>query len=184
MTKKLLAAEGIAVAAGATSGDGDHLGPADRRRLGLPGGRVVDVGVLEAPDGTLLVSPALEIRVAADHDFFDYQAKYEQGITRFVVPADLDEATTVRLRGDAIRVFRTLGCAGLPRVDFFVAPGGGLTVNEVSTMPELTAMSKFPRMWQAAGLPYRKLLDVLIRTALRPSGRPARALASWPGHGA
>jgi D-alanine-D-alanine ligase len=219
-SKRILATDGIAVADSVVVRDGDEIGEADRRRLGLPvfvkparggssvgvsrvdgweglpaaiatarlcdakvlveaavPGREIDVGVLETPDGRLLAGPPLEIRLTAGYGFFDYQAKYEKGITDFVVPADLDADTTARLKDEAVRVFRTLGCAGLLRVDFFVAPDGRLTVNEVNTMPGLTSMSQFPRMWQAAGLPYPDLLDLLVRTALRTTGQPARAAA-------
>jgi D-alanine-D-alanine ligase len=140
-------------------------------------GREIDVGILETPDGRLLASPPLEIRVDERHGFFDYRAKYHEGITEFVVPADLDPATTARLQDEALRVFRTLGCTGLLRVDFFRTPDGTLVVNEVNTMPGMTAMSQFPRMWQAAGIAYPDLLDILISTALR-AGRPAGVPAS------
>ncbi|MEV4637767.1 D-alanine--D-alanine ligase family protein [Actinoplanes sp. NPDC049548] len=142
---------------------------------GVPG-REIDVGVLELPDGRLVASPPLEIRVAGHHGFFDYDAKYREGLTEFVIPADLDPDTTEWLGAEAIRVFRTLGCAGLLRVDFFVDPVRGLTVNEVNTMPGLTAMSQFPRMWKAAGTPYPELLGLLVATALAGARRPAPAL--------
>jgi D-alanine-D-alanine ligase len=135
-------------------------------------GREIDVGVLELPDGEIVASPPLEIRVATDHGFFDYQAKYQQGITEFQVPADLGPEETRNLQEEAVRVFRSLGCAGLLRVDFFLAPDGELTVNEVNTMPGLTDMSQFPRMWQAAGTPYPQLLDLLLRTAVAHKHKP------------
>ena len=212
-TKKILAAEGIAVAGGAVlRHPGDELTGADRERLGLPvfvkpacggssigvsmvrdwaelpaavaaarrtdpkviveaavPGREIDVGVLERPGGELVAGPALEVRIAARHPFFDFAAKYRDEGTTFVVPADLDEATTAVLESTALRVFRALGCAGLLRVDFFLPVVGGAvvpTVNEVNTMPGLTALSQFPRMWQAAGTSYGELLDLLLRTAL------------------
>ena len=220
-TKKILAAEGIAVADGVVlRGDDDEVTPADREALGLPvfvkpsrggssigvsrvddwarlpeaieaarlcdtkvlveagvPGREIDIGVLELPDGRLVVSPPLEIRVAADHGFFDYDAKYREGLTEFVVPDDLDAGTLELLSAEAVRVFRTLGCAGLLRVDFFVEPGS-LTVNEVNTMPGFTAMSQYPRMWKAAGTAYPELLDLMIETALAGARRPAPALPS------
>jgi len=221
-TKKILAAEGIAVADGVVlRDDADEVSAADREELGLPvfvkparggssigvsrvddwaalpgaveaarlcdtkvlveagvPGREIDIGVLELPDGRLVASPPLEIRVAADHGFFDYDAKYREGLTEFVIPADLDAPTMELLAAEAVRVFRTLGCAGLLRVDFFVEPGKSLTVNEVNTMPGFTAMSQYPRMWQAAGTAYPELLDVLIETALAGARRPAPALPS------
>jgi D-alanine-D-alanine ligase len=213
-TKKILAADGIAVADGVVLRERETVTATERKRLGLPvfvkpsrggssigvsrvddwarldaavevarlsdakvlveaavPGREVDVGVLQMPDGRIVASPPLEIRVATGHAFFDYQAKYQHGITDFQVPADLPPEETQRLQEEAVRVFRSLGCAGLLRVDFFLAADGSLTVNEVNTMPGLTAMSQFPRMWQAAGTPYPELLDLLVRTALsRRSG--------------
>ena len=74
---------------------------------------------------------------------------------------------TARLQDMARRAFVALDCAGLARVDFFVGPDGGLTVNEVNTMPGFTPSSMFPRMWAATGLDYPALVDRLVSTALR-----------------
>jgi D-alanine-D-alanine ligase len=136
-------------------------------------GREVDIGVLERPDGELTVSPPMEILPSVDHAFFDYQAKYDDTTTRFDVPAKLDPAVIAGLGEDALRVFRELDCAGLLRVDFFVAEDGTRILNEVNTFPGFTSHSQYPRMWQAVGLTYDALLDVLISTAQRRS-RPPR----------
>jgi len=122
--------------------------------------------VLERPGGALEVSPPLEIRPSTEHVFFDYQAKYADTATVFDVPAGLDPATTHAIGQDALRVFRELGCSGLLRVDFFLRPDGTRILNEVNTFPGFTSVSQYPRMWQAAGLGYRDLLDVLVDTAL------------------
>jgi D-alanine-D-alanine ligase len=144
-------------------------------------GREIDVGVLEHPDGRILTSPPLEIRIADGHTFFDYSAKYQDSATIFDVPA-LDDDIAAALNETAARVFRVLGCAGLLRVDFFVsrAPDGRVVaaVNEVNTMPGMTAVSQFPRMWQAAGTPYPRLLDLLVETATRGTRSLSGAIAS------
>jgi D-alanine-D-alanine ligase len=134
-------------------------------------GREIDIGVLERPGGELEVSPPMEILPTAGHSFFDYAAKYADAATVFDVPAALDPATTHALGRDALHLFRELGCAGLLRVDFFLRPDGTRIVNEVNTFPGFTSVSQYPRMWQAAGLGYPDLLDVLVDTALarRPS---------------
>ncbi len=142
---------------------------------GVPG-REVDIGVLELPDGRLLTSPPLEIKVVEEHGWFDYDAKYESGITDFVVPAELDPQIAERLATMALDVFLELGCSGLLRVDFFLPEVDGVlvpTVNEVNTIPGLTSMSQFPRMWQAAGTSYPELLDILIETARARGPVPA-----------
>lgn len=128
-------------------------------------GREIDIGVLELPDGTLAVSPPLEIKVPAGA-LFDYAAKYSDPTTVFEVPAELDGATLDRMGKLAVQAFETLDCAGLLRVDFFLRPDGELVFNEVNTFPGFTAASQYPRMWQAVGVSYRQLLDTLIDTAL------------------
>lgn len=129
-------------------------------------GREIDIGVLERPSGDLEVSPPMEILPSTQHTFFDYQAKYADSATVFDVPAKLDPTTTHALGQDALHLFRELGCSGLLRVDFFLRPDGTRVINEVNTFPGFTSLSQYPRMWQAAGLAYGDLLDVLVDTAL------------------
>jgi D-alanine-D-alanine ligase len=142
-------------------------------------GREVDVAVLEHPDGRLECGPPLEIRVDGA-GFFDFESKYG-GDADFRIPADLPAETTARLHQQAMRAFEVLGCSGLLRVDFFLRTGstGALepVVNEVNTFPGFTALSQYPRIWQAAGLSYPDLLGVLIDTALSPAGAGATARA-------
>lgn len=128
-------------------------------------GREVDLGVLEFPDGRLEAGPPLEIRVTEGHTFFDYDAKYEDTDTTFDIPARLDPDLTALLQDYAVRVFESLGCAGLLRIDFFLRGGTAPVINEVNTFPGFTAASQYPRIWAAAGLPFRDLLTVLITTA-------------------
>jgi D-alanine-D-alanine ligase len=141
-------------------------------------GREVDIGVLERPGGIIDVSPPMEILTSDEHVFFDYEAKYDDTATVLDVPAKLDPAITERLSQDALTVFRALDCSGLLRVDFFVRPDGTVVLNEVNTFPGFTSASQYPRMWQAAGLSYSDLLDVMVETACWRAGQrlaPARA---------
>ena len=142
-------------------------------------GREVDLGVLEYPDGRLEAGPPLEIHVAGDHTFFDYEAKYEDGPSTLEVPARLDPALTARLQDYAVRVFESLGCTGLLRIDFFLRDGVEPVINEVNTFPGFTSASQYPRIWRAAGIEFRDLLTVLITTALAR----ANARAAVPGIG-
>ncbi|MFJ1705880.1 D-alanine--D-alanine ligase family protein [Kitasatospora sp. NPDC088346] len=139
-------------------------------------GREVDVAVVEHPDGTLHAGPPLEIRLGGGRAFFDHDAKYHDGSTRFEIPARLPDGLGARLQEMALEVFEALGCSGLLRVDFLLRDGVRPVVNEVNTFPGFTAASQFPRIWAAAGLDYADLLDLLIDTALaRAAGRPSRA---------
>ncbi len=128
-------------------------------------GREVECGVLDGPGGPQASVPA-EVRVSAEHAFYDFEAKYLEDATELDVPADLPAETTARLQEMALRAFAALDAEGLARVDFFVGPDGELTINEVNTMPGFTPTSMFPRMWAATGVDYPALVDRLLQAAL------------------
>jgi D-alanine-D-alanine ligase len=132
-------------------------------------GREIDLAVMEFPDGRVDVAPALEIHADPEQPFFNAAAKYDSGVTRFVVPAPLESALAARLRSTAIEVFEALGCSGLARVDFFVPADGSPLVNEINTFPGFTPASQFPRMWAAAGLSYAEVVENLLQTAAAKS---------------
>ena len=99
--------------------------------------------------------------------FLDYTEKYSStGNVKFVVPAPLTKAMTTRIQKMAIRAFQSVDGSGLARVDFFVTrEGGELIINELNTMPGLTEVSGYPKMWEASGLPFARLLETLIDLA-------------------
>ncbi|WP_242089402.1 D-alanine--D-alanine ligase [Curtobacterium sp. DN_7.5] len=132
-------------------------------------GREVDVAVLERVTGELVVGPPLEVLNDAA-GFFDADTKYD-GSARFVLPAPLEPAVAERIDTVARTLFARLGCAGLARVDCFVTPEGEVVLNEVNTMPGLTARSQLPKMFAAVGIDYPELLSGLVETARRPSTR-------------
>lgn len=130
-------------------------------------GDEVDLGVLQQLDGSLVVGAPLRIVTEDSTAFFDYTAKYTAGGgATLEVPAQIPDAATERLRELAMLAFRTLDCEGLARVDFFLAADGTITLNEVNTLPGLTAFSQYPRMWQAVGVSYTELLSRLIDRAV------------------
>ncbi|BEL11738.1 D-alanine--D-alanine ligase family protein [Actinoplanes sichuanensis] len=129
-------------------------------------GREIECGVLEgeaggAPDASVLS----EIHID-DVEWYDFETKYLVG-GRYTVPADLPHDLTRQIQDYSVRTFVALDCAGLARVDFFVTEAGEIFLNEINTMPGMTPNSMFPRMWTATGLEYPKVVDRLIRTALR-----------------
>src|SRR5215213_3132040 len=95
--------------------------------------------------------------------FLDYTEKYSNtGNVSFVVPAPLSKPMTTKIQQMAIRAFQSVDGAGLARVDFFLTRDGGeLVINELNTMPGLTEVSGYPKMWEASGLPFPRLLEVL-----------------------
>jgi D-alanine-D-alanine ligase len=134
------------------------------------GAREIECGVLESLDGTPETSVPAEIIVGAEHEFYDFAAKYlPEEHTELAVPADIPEDRAAELREMAARAFEAIGCEGLARVDFFWMPDGSLVLNEVNTMPGFTPTSMYPRMWAATGVDYPALVDRLIQLALQRS---------------
>jgi D-alanine-D-alanine ligase len=132
-------------------------------------GEEVDVGVLQLADGTLVTGATLRVHPAADKAFFDFAAKYTAGGVQFEVPASLDAEVAQRIDRLAREAFTALGCDGIARVDFFLGADGSLVVNEVNTLPGLTARSQYPRMFAVIGMPLPAVLDVLLDRALAVS---------------
>jgi D-alanine-D-alanine ligase len=95
-------------------------------------------------------------------EWYDYAAKYEMEL---VVPARLPEPVREEVRRLACDTFLRVGCTGLARVDFFVE-GETVLVNELNTMPGFTRTSVFPKLWEAAGLPFPALCGRLIELAV------------------
>jgi D-alanine-D-alanine ligase len=133
------------------------------------GGRELECGVLEFPDGTVRASTVGEIRVVGvrgrEDPFYDFATKYLDDAAELDVPAKIDDDVSEAIRELAIRVFRAIDCQGLARVDFFLTEDGPL-INEVNTMPGFTTISMYPRMWAASGMDYPTLLATMIDTAL------------------
>jgi D-alanine-D-alanine ligase len=99
--------------------------------------------------------------------FLDYTEKYaETGHVKFVVPAPLPKSLIARIQRMALQSFQSVDGAGLARVDFFLTRDGKrLLVNELNTMPGLTEVSGYPKMWAASGMAFPRVLDRLIELA-------------------
>jgi D-alanine-D-alanine ligase len=106
--------------------------------------------------------------VVPGKEYYDYEAKYTAGMMSFTIPADLDEVGTREVRDLAVRSFAAIDCAGYARCDFFVERASGrVLVNEINTIPGMTTMSAFPRLWEATGLGNRDLIDEIVALGLR-----------------
>ncbi|MBB4039513.1 D-alanine-D-alanine ligase [Microvirga flocculans] len=146
----------------------------------VTGAREIECSVLEDAAGSVKASPLGEIVPASSHGFYSYDAKYIDADGALLrIPAELPAGQADRLRELAIETFRVLGCEGLARVDFFVDPKNesDLFINEVNTLPGFTAISMYPKLWEAGGLPQSELMEVLIGHAIaRHARRNALAL--------
>ena len=107
--------------------------------------------------------------------FLDYTEKYAgTGNVEFVVPARIPKATMKKIQQMAIRAFQAIDGSGLARVDFFLRPDGSLLLNEINTLPGLTDVSGFPKMWAASGIPFPRVIDQLIELAIERHRERAR----------
>ncbi|NUN52568.1 MAG: ATP-grasp domain-containing protein, partial [Planctomycetaceae bacterium] len=105
-------------------------------------------------------------QLVVNADWYDYEAKYEPGGMDLVVPAPIGAEAIARVRELAADVYRSCGCTGLARCDFFVAGDGEVLVNELNTIPGFTETSVFSKLFEATGLPYPGLCDRLVELAL------------------
>lgn len=105
--------------------------------------------------------------VIPQKDFYSYEAKYvDENGAILEIPAKLSKAKQKEMRELAVKVFKTLCCEGMSRVDFFLTSEGKLIINEINTIPGFTNISMYPRLWEASGIPYTKLINILIQLAI------------------
>jgi D-alanine-D-alanine ligase len=117
---------------------------------------------LDAPEASI---PG-EIVLLKGAGWYDFEAKYADGGMELQIPGRLAPETAETVRRLAVETFLRVGCAGLARVDFFVEDGGRVLVNELNTLPGMTPTSAFPKLWEAAGVPWPQACDRLIALAL------------------
>jgi len=113
--------------------------------------------------------------VVPGHEFYDYDDKYRDDKAKLLIPAPVPDAIAQEVRRLAVEAFRLCGLSGMARVDFFLERGTDrVLVNELNTLPGFTAISMYPKLWEASGLPLPALLDELIRLALARKERRER----------
>jgi D-alanine-D-alanine ligase len=163
----------------------DHAATFDRKLVveqgvGGPGAkpREFEVSVLgnDRPEASVVGE------IVPNREFYDYESKYTESPENPslpIIPAKLTKAEAKEIREMAIAAFRACDCAGLARVDFLMGPaatgkaGAGkgkkkarVYINEINTMPGFTSISMYPKLWQASGVSYKKLIDRLIELAI------------------
>jgi D-alanine-D-alanine ligase len=95
--------------------------------------------------------------------FYDFESKYvSKDASSIHIPAKLTEDQIVEIRVTATKAYLTLGCEGLARVDFFLSNDGHIMINEINTIPGFTPISMYPKMWEATGVGYTELIELLI----------------------
>lgn len=138
----------------------------DRRVLiqrGIQNAREIEVSVLGNDDPQASVPGEVE----PSREFYSYESKYVDGTSGLLIPAPLPTETSERIRQIAVRAYKAIDCAGMARVDFLLERDTNIIyLNEINTIPGFTQISMYPKLWEATGLPYVKLVDRLIELAL------------------
>ncbi len=99
-------------------------------------------------------------------EFYDYDSKYKDMASVTVTDPKLPKDATEVIRRAAVRIFSAMDCYGLSRVDFFVRETGEVIFNEINTLPGFTAISMYPKLWEARGIEPERLVEMLIENAM------------------
>lgn len=126
-------------------------------------GREIECSVL----GNTQPRASLPGEVIPFREFYDYADKYLEGKTGFGIPADLPEEISQKIQSLAVEAFKAVEGWGMARVDFFIEQKSGkIFLNELNTIPGFTQISMYPKLWEASGIPFSRLLEDLIQLGL------------------
>ena len=119
------------------------------------------VGILEKDD-KLVATEILEFRTHTE--WYDYEAKYTKGMTEFIIPAELSDEMTQKVKDISIQAFKVCGCSGVSRVDFLITEDTPYIL-EVNTSPGMTDTSDLPAQASAMGISYDELVEIILQSA-------------------
>lgn len=139
-------------------------------------GREIEVAVLGNDDPVASVPGEIIFL----KEYYDYEAKYMDGLSNWKAPAEIPAETTRTIQELAVAAFRSIDCAGMARVDFFLARGSNqVYVNEINTIPGFTRFSMYPKLWELSGIGFTELLDRLVDLALEKHQEKKRNQTSF-----
>lgn len=124
-------------------------------------GKGLTVGVLEDGD-KMFATEIIEFRTKTE--WYDYEAKYTAGMTEFIIPAELSEEMTKKVKQIAVDAFKACDCRGVSRVDFMVADDKAYVL-EINTSPGMTDLSDLPAQSNAMGIDYDTLVQIILNGA-------------------
>ncbi len=154
----------------------------DRRVLierGVTNAREIEVSVLgnDEPEASVCGE------ILPSREFYSYESKYIDGTSGLEIPAKLANETTEQIREYAVRAYKLIDCAGMARVDFFVEKETNkIYLNELNSIPGFTKISMYPKLWEASGMPYAKLVDRLIELAMERKAERDRTSHTYRSH--
>lgn len=127
-------------------------------------GREIGCGLMIV-EGKEYVFPLTEI--VSKKDFFDYEAKYTNGMSDEITPAPIDEASAEKIRSMAVKAYRMCRCSGVVRIDFILADDGTPYMIEINTIPGMSAASIVPKQVTTMGMSLGEMFDLVIKDSLK-----------------
>jgi len=121
-------------------------------------GKEITVGILDN-------KPLPIIEIKPSHNLYDYDCKYTEGMSDYIVPAELSDSIERSLSEDALKIYKTIDCRHYARVDFRLNDEGQHYLLEINTLPGMTSTSLLPKAAVAAGLEFPDLIDTIIKLA-------------------
>jgi D-alanine-D-alanine ligase len=147
---------------------------------GIRNAREIEVSVM-GNDEPIASVPG---EVLPSREFYSYESKYVDGTSGLVIPASLPGEIAAKICDYAVRAYKAIDCAGMARVDFFVEKDTDrIYLNELNSIPGFTKISMYPKLWEASGLPYARLVDRLIELALQRKAERDRTSHTYRSSG-
>lgn len=108
-----------------------------------------------------------DIEITSENEFYDYQAKYTQGMCHHIIPARISDGLHKQVAEIGKRAYKALNCCGLSRIDFIVDKKAGPMIIEVNTLPGMTEMSLFPDAARAVGISFSELVGTVLELGIQ-----------------
>lgn len=125
-------------------------------------GESATVGVLENADKEVFATPILGFETK--NEWYDFESKYTDGMTKFILPANFDEELTSEIKKLAVEAHKACECSGVSRVDFLVFDNKPYIL-EINTNPGMTDLSDLPAQADSMGIEYDELVELVLKTA-------------------
>jgi len=107
------------------------------------------------------------IEIIPKHKFYDYECKYQKGMSEYICPAELSKELTGKIQNSALDIFNILHCSGYARADFILDKNNNPWFLEINTLPGMTATSLVPKSAISAGISFNDLIQMIINESLK-----------------
>ena len=107
------------------------------------------------------------IEITPKHKFYDYECKYQKGMSDYICPAELPKKLTTKIQNIALDIFNILHCSGYARADFILDKNDDSWFLEINTLPGMTTTSLVPKSAMAAGISFNNLVQMIINESLK-----------------